>query len=64
MRILVVNAVIPFPPIGGGKLRAYHLFCMLAASHAVTLIGSNAREILRNGRCLIANSWGKVYRFA
>ena len=25
MRILVINIELPFPPIGGGLLRTYHL---------------------------------------
>ena len=39
MRILVVSAVIPFPPTGGGKLRTFHLTRALAREHEVTLVG-------------------------
>jgi glycosyltransferase involved in cell wall biosynthesis len=39
MRILVVNHVIPFPPISGGDLRAYQLIKALAMSHDVTVVG-------------------------
>src|SRR5207342_1984080 len=39
MKILVVSAAIPFPPIGGGQLRTYHLLRALAVEHEVTLIG-------------------------
>jgi glycosyltransferase involved in cell wall biosynthesis len=39
MRILVVGPDLPFPPIGGGPLRTYHLLRALAARHDVTLVG-------------------------
>lgn len=39
MRILVVADQIPFPPIGGGAQRIFHLLKLLAREHSVTLIG-------------------------
>jgi glycosyltransferase involved in cell wall biosynthesis len=39
MRILAVGPDLPFPPIGGGPLRTYHLLRALAARHDVTLVG-------------------------
>lgn len=39
MRILIVSPSIPFPPIGGDKLRIYHLLRALATRHDVTLVG-------------------------
>src|SRR5687768_15171854 len=39
MRIVVVSAVIPFPPIGGGGTRTYHLLRALAEEYDVTLVG-------------------------
>ena len=37
MRILIVSAGIPFPPIGGGRMRTYQLAKALAARHDVVL---------------------------
>ena len=39
MRILVLSAAIPFPPISGGKLRTYHLLRALSRAHELTLVG-------------------------
>jgi glycosyltransferase involved in cell wall biosynthesis len=39
MRILVLNRILPFPPIGGGDLRTYHLVRALARCHEVTVVG-------------------------
>ena len=39
MRILVVSPEIPFPPVGGGQLRTYHLVRALATRHDVTFVG-------------------------
>src|SRR6516165_3771833 len=39
MRILVLNRILPFPPIGGGDLRTYHLVRALAWRHEVTVVG-------------------------
>jgi sugar transferase (PEP-CTERM/EpsH1 system associated) len=39
MRLLVLSSVIPFPPVGGGHLRAFHFLRALAARHEVTLVG-------------------------
>lgn len=39
MRILVLSASIPFPPISGGKLRTYHLMRALSRRHDLTLVG-------------------------
>jgi glycosyltransferase involved in cell wall biosynthesis len=38
MKILVIGAAAPFPPIGGGRLRTYHLLRALSAAHDVTLV--------------------------
>ena len=35
----MLSASIPFPPIGGGKLRTYHLLRALSRRHDLTLIG-------------------------
>jgi glycosyltransferase involved in cell wall biosynthesis len=43
MRVLIIDNTIPFPPIGGGELRTYHLVRALAVRHEVTLVGF-ARE--------------------
>ncbi len=39
MRILVISACVPFPPVGGGPLRTYHVLRALAACNDVTLLG-------------------------
>jgi glycosyltransferase involved in cell wall biosynthesis len=39
MRILVIAPDLPFPPVGGGQLRTYHLLRSLAARHEITLVG-------------------------
>jgi glycosyltransferase involved in cell wall biosynthesis len=39
MRVLILDQAIPFPPVGGGALRTYHLARALAAVHEVTLVG-------------------------
>src|SRR5262249_18455898 len=39
MRILVLSAGLPFPPVGGGKLRTFHLLRSLARKHELTLVG-------------------------
>jgi glycosyltransferase involved in cell wall biosynthesis len=39
MRVLALSSALPFPPIGGGKLRSYHLLKSLAARHRVTQVG-------------------------
>jgi len=39
VRILVLSTAIPFPPVGGGKARTYHLLRALARSHELTLAG-------------------------
>lgn len=38
MRILAINIELPFPPIGGGPLRTFHLLRSLAEKHEVTLV--------------------------
>jgi glycosyltransferase involved in cell wall biosynthesis len=35
----MVSPEIPFPPVGGGRSRTYHLLRALAARHEVTLVG-------------------------
>jgi glycosyltransferase involved in cell wall biosynthesis len=39
MRILVISPIIPFPPLGGGALRTFHLLRHLARDNDLTLIG-------------------------
>jgi len=39
MRILVLTMNIPFPPVGGGRMRTYQFVRALAAAHDVTLAG-------------------------
>jgi sugar transferase (PEP-CTERM/EpsH1 system associated) len=39
MRILTLNHAVPFPPIGGGDLRTFHLLRALARRHEVTVVG-------------------------
>jgi polysaccharide biosynthesis protein PslH len=39
MRILALALGIPFPPIGGGLTRTFHLLKAIASHHDVTLIG-------------------------
>ena len=39
MKILVVSAAVPFPPIGGGRARTYHLLKALAQQHDVAVVG-------------------------
>jgi hypothetical protein len=45
MRIAYLTSRLPFPPIGGDRLRAYHFLRHLLRSHEVTLyaIGSPLR---------------------
>ena len=38
MRILFLTSRLPFPPVGGDRLRAYHLLEHLTHGHSVTLI--------------------------
>lgn len=38
MRVLIVAGYIPFPPIGGGNTRTYHLLQALAGRHELTLV--------------------------
>ena len=38
MKILAISAELPFPPIGGGRLRTYHWLKALSSRHDVTLI--------------------------
>ncbi len=38
MRILFLTSRLPFPPVGGDRLRAYHLLEHLTHEHSVTLI--------------------------
>jgi len=44
MRILALADCIPFPPIGGGELRTYHLLRAMAARHDVTLVGFTTND--------------------
>src|SRR5438094_222357 len=44
MRILVINHMLPFPPVGGGDLRTYHLVRALADRHEVTVVGFTCDE--------------------
>ena len=39
MRILALALGIPFPPIGGGLTRTFHLLKAIASHHDVTLVG-------------------------
>jgi len=39
MKILFLNAEVPYPPRGGSKIRVYHLLRHLAQRHDVTLFG-------------------------
>jgi glycosyltransferase involved in cell wall biosynthesis len=39
MRVLILNHAIPFPPVGGGDLRTYHLLRALARRHQLTVAG-------------------------
>lgn len=39
MRVLVLALGIPFPPIGGGLTRTFHLLEAIASHHDVTLVG-------------------------
>src|SRR5258708_33517399 len=39
MRILILASDLPFPPIGGGQLRNFHLLRSLATRHEPTLVG-------------------------
>jgi sugar transferase (PEP-CTERM/EpsH1 system associated) len=38
MRVLVVAGYIPFPPVGGGNTRVYHLLRALAGRHELSLV--------------------------
>ncbi len=38
MRILIVSPVLPFPPIGGGHQRLYHMLEAMADAHQLTLV--------------------------
>lgn len=44
MRILTINHAVPFPPLGGGDLRTYHLVRALAKRHEVTVVGFHSDE--------------------
>lgn len=44
MNILFLTSRFPYPPIGGDKLRAYHIIQHLAAQHRVTVIAAYERE--------------------
>lgn len=39
VRILALSPIIPFPPVGGGALRTFHLLRHLAACSDLTLVG-------------------------
>jgi glycosyltransferase involved in cell wall biosynthesis len=39
MRVLIAGLEIPFPAVGGGRTRTYHLLRALAARHELTLVG-------------------------
>ena len=38
MKILAISAELPFPPVGGGRLRIYHWLKALSSRHEVTLV--------------------------
>jgi glycosyltransferase involved in cell wall biosynthesis len=42
VKILVLSPDLPFPPIGGGFLRTYHLLRMLSREHELTLVTFNS----------------------
>jgi glycosyltransferase involved in cell wall biosynthesis len=44
MRILILNHAVPFPPVGGGDLRTYHLTRALARRHEVTVVGFSSDD--------------------
>jgi sugar transferase (PEP-CTERM/EpsH1 system associated) len=71
MKILIVSSAIPFPPLGGGQLRTYHLTRALAAVHDVTLAGFTfeAREQSEVDRSahsvrvvVVPWTWPRLYR--
>jgi sugar transferase (PEP-CTERM/EpsH1 system associated) len=71
MKILIVSSAIPFPPLGGGQLRTYHLTRALAAVHEVTLAGftfeaRDQGEIDRAAQCVrivaVPWCWPRLYR--
>jgi glycosyltransferase involved in cell wall biosynthesis len=67
MRVLILDQAIPFPPIGGGALRTYHLARVLAARHEVTLVGftfgeSHSRPPFRVEVVECPWDWPPLYR--
>jgi glycosyltransferase involved in cell wall biosynthesis len=44
VRVLVLSTHVPFPPVGGGRMRTYELVRALAAAHDVTLVGFSYGE--------------------
>ncbi len=44
MNVLFLTSRFPYPPIGGDKLRAYHLIQHLATRHRVTVVAAYERE--------------------
>src|SRR5439155_4465154 len=38
MKILAISAELPFPPVGGGRLRIYHWLKALSSRYEVTLV--------------------------
>jgi glycosyltransferase involved in cell wall biosynthesis len=44
MRVLILSQGIPFPPVGGGLLRTYHLLRALAEGNELTLVGFSYGE--------------------
>src|SRR4249919_890113 len=39
MRILMITMELPFPPVGGARLRSYQFLEALAGKHDITIIG-------------------------
>jgi polysaccharide biosynthesis protein PslH len=39
MKVLIITAAIPFPPISGGQLRTFHIARAMAREHKATLVG-------------------------
>ncbi len=71
MKILIVSSSIPFPPLGGGQLRTYHLARALAVVHDVTLVGFafeswDQREVDRAAQSVrvvgVPWCWPRLYR--
>ncbi|HEY3412714.1 MAG TPA: glycosyltransferase [Armatimonadota bacterium] len=54
MRILVLAPELPYPPVGGGKLRAYHLLRGLAERHTLDILcflhDPSERKLLKDVR--------------